>query len=146
MDEQQGEFRFNPPNKGWIKVYGKISVEQISDVLQRAVEASAGLSYFLLEVDISDMDGATPEARRVSAKFFKEMPPFAFAVLGGTFAQRTIAKLVLKATEMLHKDNRLISEFFADIASANVWLDAQGKSFETTGTWIKSRRPSESRE
>lgn len=133
MVDLRGEFRFTPPNKGWIKVYGKISVEQISEVLQGAVEASSGLPYFLLQVDISEMAGATPEARSASAKFFKAMPPFAFAVVGGTFAQRTIAKIVLKATEMLHKDKKMVSAFFDTSESAMVWLDSQGKGFEAQG-------------
>ncbi|WP_266221608.1 hypothetical protein [Paraliomyxa miuraensis] len=133
MDDQRGEFRFTPPNRGWIKVFGRVSEEQVSEVLRGAVDASVGLPYFLMEVDISEMEGATPEARRVSAKFFHQMPPLAFAVLGGTFAQRTIAKLVLKASEMLLKDNKQVSAFFSDHESADKWLETRAKHFETHG-------------
>jgi hypothetical protein len=135
MDDQRGEFHLTAPNRGWLKVYGKVSEEQVTLVLQEAIEAAAGLPYFLLEVDISAMDGATPEARRASAKLFREMPPLAFAVLGGTFAQRTIAKIVLKASEMLQKDNGQVSAFFADSESARGWLESQGVAFESKGKY-----------
>lgn len=135
MDEQRGEFRFTPPNKGWLKVYGKVSEDQIAEILKQAAEASSGLPYFLLEVDISEMDGATPEARRVTAKYFREMPPLALAILGGSFAQRTIAKLVLKAAQILQGENKDASDFFTDQQSAAAWLEMEAAHFQSKGSF-----------
>jgi len=131
MPNKPGEFRAHPPNRAWIKVYGKIQEDEISAVLEEVLAFSEKLTYLLLEIDISDMSGATPEARRVSAKLFNQMPPIAYALVGGTFTQRALAKLVLKAVELLRGKERQVFSFFPTSEGAIKWLDMQSREFET---------------
>lgn len=127
---QPGEFRAHPPNRAWVKAFGKIEEDDIAALLQQVLDYAEGFPYLLLEINISEMTGATPEARRVSSKLFNQMPPIAFALVGGTFAQRTLAKLVIKAVEVLRGKGRLVSAFFASSEEAVEWLEMQGREFE----------------
>ena len=133
MSSEPGEFRAHPPNRAWVKAIGKIEEDGISVLLQQVLDFSEGFPYLLLEIDISEMTGASPEARRVSSKLFNQMPPIAFALVGGTFAQRTLAKLVIKAVEVLRGKGRLVSSFFATTEEALEWMEGQGREFEQRG-------------
>jgi hypothetical protein len=79
--------------------------------------------YLLLEADMSHIDGATPEARKIAADRLDALPDRAIAVVGGSFAQRIIAKLVLTALSMLGRKGRSEARFFSDSQSARNWLN-----------------------
>ncbi|MCA9704597.1 MAG: STAS/SEC14 domain-containing protein [Myxococcales bacterium] len=131
MSESLGEFRWEPPCHATISFDGTITEDQARYLLQQTADHSAGLPYVLMTVDISRMDKATPESRRVSAQIMKQMPPRVIAVIGGTFSQRIVSKLVLKATEILGGGLQA-SAFFRDEDEAKVWLDEQTRIFEST--------------
>jgi len=124
-----GEYRFVAPCTVQIKFHGKIDEAQARSLLGRAAERAVGLPYVLLEVDISEMAGASPESRRISAELLRSMPYRIIAVHGGSFAQRIIAKLVVKASEML-SDGRQISSFFEHEADAQAWARAQAATLD----------------
>ncbi len=133
MTDQQGTFEFCPPNKARIKLHGKVGVEQIKRILEQVFDHADGQPFFLLEVDISEMNGATPQARELSAKFVRKMPPLAFGMIGGAFVQRTLSKLVLTATALLGGKHRQTSAFFATSEDATSWFEEQAEAYESTG-------------
>lgn len=129
MSEPPGQFRWDPPHYAWIKFENRISEEQAGRLLQQVLDHSAELPFVLMTVDIEDMAGASPESRRVSAQIMKKMPRRAIAVIGGSFSQRVVSKLVLTATEILG-GGRQVSAFFKDPSLVRAWLDAQARAFE----------------
>ncbi|MEM7160741.1 MAG: hypothetical protein AAF799_48355 [Myxococcota bacterium] len=133
MTEKPGEFWAFPPNRARVKVYGNIEEAEISRVLMQVLDFSQGTDFLMLEIDISEMTGATPEARRVSAKIFGEMPAMAFALVGGSFSQRALAKLVLKAVELLRGKKRQVVSFFKESEPAVSWLEQQGEHYTANG-------------
>lgn len=81
--------------------------------------------YFLNEYNIEQMEGATPEGRGHAAERLKTLPQRAIAIVGGSFAQRTLGKLVLKASLMLDvsgKNN--VGSMFKTEGEARAWLNA----------------------
>jgi hypothetical protein len=126
MSESEGEFRFQPPHSVWFKFQGQITEQQARNLLGQAVAHSVELPFLLMTVDISEMTGTTPESRRISADLLRSLPPRAIAVLGGTFGQRILAKLVLKATEMLNAGMQ-VSAFFDGPDAADAWLRQQAR-------------------
>lgn len=132
-DESLGHYEFYPPDRVWIKVERKVTKEQVEKLLGRAVEQGQDMPYLLLAVDITDLDGATPEARQASAEFIRKMPPRALALVGGNFAQRVITKLVLKAAQALDRTGGTRFEFVADNDAATKWLVSQGEEFRAKG-------------
>ena len=133
MTSQRGEYHFRPPNKGRLKVIGMVDAEQLSGVWESALASAKDLPYFLLEADITEMDGQSPEARKATIKYFHSLPPFAIAVVASTFAQRAIGKLVIKASRILstNQGNLQASDFFKDSVQANEWLDRQVDMLKT---------------
>lgn len=128
MSDNLGVFRWEDPHYAWIKFHKTITEDQARFLMQQTVDRSIQLPFVLMTVDITDMTGATPESRRVSAQIMEQMPPRAIAVIGGSFAQRMVCKLVLKATEIL-SGGRQTSSFFKDESQAREWLDSQGEMF-----------------
>jgi len=129
MSNEQGDFRWEDPCFAHLKFEGRITEAQIDALFTPLVVRASELPYVLMTVDITEMSGASPESRRQTAKLMEEIPPRAIAVIGGTFSQRMVSKLVLKATELLGK-TRQISAFFAEPDAARTWLEEQGGVFD----------------
>ena len=90
MSDNLGVFRWEDPHYAWIKFHKTITEDQARFLMQQTVDRSIQLPFVLMTVDITDMTGATPESRRVSAQIMEQMPPRAIAVIGGSFAQRMV--------------------------------------------------------
>ena len=73
----------------------------------------------------------SPEARRIAAERFLKLPDRAIAMVGGGFAQRLFAKLVLTAVSMLSRNPRNASEFFQDVESARTWLREYAAKYQS---------------
>ena len=104
-----------------VKFFGILEGPELHGLFDWMAEAVKGLPYFVIEADMSAIQGATPEARKIAADRLRNMPDFAIALVGGSFAQRIIAKLVLTAVEMLSR-GKTKSGFFRDQESSRVWL------------------------
>ncbi len=117
-------FQFFPPAHVCFKFVGKVDIDQARLRLDRLAELVKDQRYFHLTVDMSDFDGTTPDARRYSAETLKRLPVRSIGIVGGAFAQRTMAKLVLKAAEMLSGERRQFSKFFKDLEGATDWHES----------------------
>ncbi len=87
--------------------------------------------YFLWEVNVSELDGMTASARRIAADSLVRLPDRAIAVVGGKFAEKILAKLVLTAVTILDSTprNNQVS-FFTDSDSARAWLHDYGANYK----------------
>jgi hypothetical protein len=101
--------------------------------LMEAMEQSVGNEpYFLLEADVRAVKAVSAEARRIAAERFLRLPDRAIAMVGGGFAQRLFAKLVLTAVYMLSRNPRNASEYFQDSESARAWLRDYAARYEAS--------------
>lgn len=117
----QSTFEFVEPCTGRIRLVGKVEAEDLRFLFDQLEEHIRGQPYFLLEVDMSDIDSTTPEARRLAAERLGRWQRHALAVVTSSFAGRMIAKLVLTANDMLN-GGRTKSGFFKDLDGARQWL------------------------
>ncbi|MEX1368450.1 MAG: STAS/SEC14 domain-containing protein [Nannocystaceae bacterium] len=118
---QTTEFEVVEPAFVSVRFHGSLDVDEALAVFDAIDEAVAGESYCLMEAFMTHIEGASPEARRVSAERLKTIPHMAMAVVGGSFAQRMLAKLVLTAVNMIGS-HELVAKFFKDSESARAWL------------------------
>ncbi|MEX1369101.1 MAG: STAS/SEC14 domain-containing protein [Nannocystaceae bacterium] len=79
--------------------------------------------YFLWMVDVVDLTGMSPSARRICAERLRRLPDRAIAIVNAKFSQRILVKLVLTAVAMLDSTQRNNEvSFFEDRESAKAWL------------------------
>jgi hypothetical protein len=116
------DFEYVPPRLVSIRFHGTLDEEESRAVMDAIETQVANEPYVLLEVNMSGIDGATPEARKIAADRLDALPERAIAIVGGSFAQRIIAKLVLTALSMLGKKGKNEARFFTDSESARTWL------------------------
>jgi len=79
--------------------------------------------YRLVLIDTTEAGSVTPEARREMVRWNREQKqPGAVAILGASFAVRTLAKMVLVAIRALTK-RKLDFDFFDSEVEARAWLE-----------------------
>jgi hypothetical protein len=128
---EPGLFKFTPPRHCWFRFQGEVDEHQVRRLLDQIADAVAGLPYFYLTIDMSEFVKDTIAARRAGAEIMRTLPPRAVAVVTADWSKRVVAKLVFKGSELLAgKHRRQFSEFFADEATANAWLDSMTETLE----------------
>lgn len=106
---------------------GDVSGDDIHAIFERLEPWIKGLPYWLFDVDISGLGQVSLEARRIAAERLGKTPGYAMALHGGSLAQRAVATLVLKLSE-LFSGNRDVSNTFAkDAAAARAWLQQEDR-------------------
>jgi hypothetical protein len=128
----QSTFEFTEPDMGRIRLVGNVDHEELDYIFQLLEDRVATRPYFLLEVNMSDIKGASPEARRLAAQRLGGWQQHALAVVTTSFAGRMIAKLVLTANDLLNR-GRTSSAFFKEGESAAQWLVSRREVFESEG-------------
>jgi hypothetical protein len=108
-----------------VRFHGRLEADEITAVLDQIEEFVKNEPFFAFEAHMTHIDGASPEARRITAERLRRLPPWAIGVVGGGFAQRTLAKLVLTAISILSSGDKIVTAFFEDSDSARVWLRQQ---------------------
>lgn len=119
--EARVEFEFIEPCLIVLKIHGFFDVESATDTIQKMEDAVMGKPYFLLESDMSMIDGASPEARATVIQGLNRLPARAIAVIGGSFGQRVLGRLIIKAAVLLGKTNT-VGKFFSTKEAAREWL------------------------
>ncbi len=126
----QSTFEFCSPCTGRIRLVAHVEHDELQRLFD-ALEANVvGLPYFLLELDMVDIESTAPEARRLTAERLGRWQRHALAVVTGSFAGRMIAKLVLTANERVNH-GRTKSAFFDDLEPARAWLEQCGEDLKT---------------
>jgi hypothetical protein len=108
-----------------VRFHGKLEADEITAVLDQIEAFVKDEPFFAFEAHMGNIDGASPEARRITADRLRQLPPWAIGVVGGGFAQRTLAKLVLTAVSILSSGDKIVNRFFDDSDSARAWLRQQ---------------------
>ncbi|MEM9453238.1 MAG: STAS/SEC14 domain-containing protein [Myxococcota bacterium] len=124
---QTTDFEVLGPRFIHLGLHGKFTADEATAVFDAIEERVKDEPYFLLEVDMSDVKGASPESRRISAEKLGSLPPRAIAIVSQSFAQRMIAKLVLTAVSLLGDRHKNVSQYFSTQAEAHEWLLAYDK-------------------
>lgn len=102
----------------FVGVFDEADAVRIMDEMEKVV---ADEPFFMFEVDILELTGATPEGRRIAAERFRPLPRRAIAVVGGNFKQRLLASLVVRALLWLDK-GKTEAAYFADREEARRWM------------------------
>lgn len=123
----KGDVECLEPNLVTMRLQGKVEQRDLSTLFDRFEPFVVDQPFFLIAVDMREVKGATPEARRIAADRLASLPKFYIAVITAGFAQRMIAKLVLTAHEMLNRGHST-SGFFDDDDSAKAWLLERGEA------------------
>lgn len=102
----------------FVGVFDEADATRIMDEMEKVV---AGEPFFMFEVDILELTGATPEGRRIAAERFRQLPRRGIAVVGGNFKQRLLASLVIRALLWLDK-GKTEAQYFTDRDEARRWM------------------------
>lgn len=108
---------FSSKNRGELEEEDTIG---LMDVIEGQVH---GEDHFAWEVEVGNLTGMSPAARRVCAERLRKLPDRAIAVVNAKFAQRVLVNLILTAVAMLdgsQRNNKVA--FFDDSAKAREWL------------------------
>jgi hypothetical protein len=116
------ELEHVPPQLVRLKVEGDLGGDDVHAIFERIEPWIAGQPFWLFEIDISRLGMASLEARRAAAERIGKTPAYAMALVGGSLAQRAIATLFLKLSELFSGNRDIAHKFLKDAASARAWL------------------------
>ncbi len=114
----------------WLQ--GKIEQSQVERLFDQLAEVVHDLPYFFLVIDLADFKGDTPEARRHSSDRFKELPPRAVAIIADSFVQRTMAKVLFTAIELLSGDRRQYTKILKREDPIQPWFESMIPTLEAS--------------
>lgn len=129
MAELSDRFRLEhvPPHLVSLKFEGDLGREDVEAIFDRIERWVAGKPFWLFEIDISRLDQAGVDARRAAAERIGKTPAYAMALCGGTLAQRALATLFLKLSELFSGNRDIVHKFVKDPADARAWLLEEGR-------------------
>lgn len=116
-----------PPHLVRLKFEGDLGSDDVVAIFERIEPWIAGQPFWLFEIDISALKEASQEARRAAAERIGNTPPYSMALFGGSLAQRAIATLFLKVSELFSGSKDVSTKFIKDGESARAWLVEEGR-------------------
>jgi hypothetical protein len=134
-----GKFQFNPPNHATFWLQDKIEQAQVERLFAQLGAAVRDQPYFFLTIDLKDFKGDTPEARRYSSDRFKELPPRAAAIIADSFVQRTMAKLLFTAIELLAGERRQFTKIMKREDPIEPWFESMIPTLEAAARDLKGK-------
>lgn len=121
---------FEPPHLVSVTFFDLVDEDQVMEAFDR-VEAHIGrLPFYLLELRTHEIVGATPSGRRLAAERMKALPERAMTVVGGNFAQRTLANLLLKAAQVLERERSNDYRVCRTPEESRSWLEERARTRE----------------
>ena len=111
-----------PPQLVRLKVEGDLDGHDIHAIFERIEPWIAGQPFWLFEIDISGLTASSVEARRAAAERIGKTPAYAMALVGGSLAQRAMATLFLKLSELFSGSRDIAHKFVKDGPAARAWL------------------------
>lgn len=128
---KQSLLEFVEPRCVRVHFRGEIDLEESTRIMDFIEAKVKGEPYFLYKAIITEIEGATPDGRGHAADRLKDLPQRAIAIIGGSFAQRVLVNLVLKASIMLDRSaNKNLGSTFKTEEEADVWLAAYASARE----------------
>lgn len=111
-----------PPRLVRLKFEGDLGRDDVVAIFERIEPWIAGQPFWLFEIDISALKEASQDARRVAAERIGNTPPYSMALFGGSLAQRAIATLFVKVSELFSGSKDVSTKFIKDGEAARAWL------------------------
>lgn len=108
-----------------VQVFGALDGESMGMLMDAIESYVMGEPYCLFEAVITHMAMISADGRRIAVDRLLQMPQISLAVVGGNFAQKVSAKLVMTAVTVLGPRERIRSAFFDDEDEARRWLREQ---------------------
>jgi hypothetical protein len=137
---EPGKFQFTPPNHAAFWLQGKIEQPQVERLFAQLTAAVSGQPYFFLTIDLVDFKGDTPEARRYSSDRFRELPPRAAAIIADSFMQRTMAKVLFTAIELLAGERRQFTKIMKREDPIEPWFQSMIPTLEAAAQDFKEKQ------
>lgn len=107
------------------KFVGDLTVEHMPSFRALNSRYFENNGYVLILVDASSAGTMTPEARRLSAEYRRELRYVsATAIFGSSLVTHALAALLFKASKLVSGQS-VEHEFFRSESAARAWLDAQ---------------------
>lgn len=104
---------------------GHISREELASALD-VIEHQARNGPLFWLVDLTRLAGLTPEARRLLSQRDARAFLRAIVLVGGSFHQRVLATLVIRAVRLFWRHKTHVPfAFFADEPTARAWIEAE---------------------
>lgn len=108
-----------------IRLEGDYTLDVAIYVYEHIERAGNEFGYRLNLIDVRRAGTITPDARRYLLERRKgSTTPSVVAIVGASFAVRTVAHMVTRALGLLTKSYVAV-EFFAEEIAAHAWIDAQ---------------------
>ncbi|TKD12780.1 STAS/SEC14 domain-containing protein [Polyangium fumosum] len=120
-------YRFEAPDLFVIRVVGDVSLSDTQAMFERieTFSGKAGRPIFWLS-DISGLGQVTPDARKFPLALDATRWLRATVVFGGSFHQRLVANLVMKAIPLLRPSRQMRPlSFFPTEAEARAYVEAE---------------------
>lgn len=117
--------RFEPPSLVALEVQGDIPAEQTEQLFDEIERHVAHQPFWLFEVDISRLESANADTRRVGADRMSKLPPYSMTVFGGSFAQRTVARVFFGAMDLLVRSGSNRHKACSTREESRAWLEAE---------------------
>jgi hypothetical protein len=116
-----------PPHLVRLKFEGDLGSDDVIAIFERIEPWIAGQPFWLFEIDISALKDSSQDARRAAAERIGNTPPYSMALFGGSLAQRAIATLFVKVSELFSGSKDVSTKFIKDGESARAWLQEEGR-------------------
>lgn len=114
---------FDPPRLVSITFYDMVDEDQVMEAFDRVESLVGRLPFYLLELHTKEIAGATPLGRRMAAERMRALPERAMTVVGGDFAQRTLANLLVKAAQVLERERNNDYKICKTTEESRAWLE-----------------------
>ncbi len=114
---------FHAPSTMHLTFTGDIEAEHAARVIEECGTQTEGKPFIIL-LHTPGMKGVSPQARKVFADGFKEMPLVAAGFIGASIRTRAIATFVVAAINVL-RDKKMAVSFFDDDNAARSWAAEQ---------------------
>jgi hypothetical protein len=114
---------FEEPDIIFMKAVGYMSVEDGTELLRRQTEFARGRSHAFFLIDMTELEGFSPEVRRRVAEMLKDSPLRGMASYGASLKARVAAKLIITAINLFSAEGRLNPmHFVATESEARAWI------------------------
>jgi hypothetical protein len=121
----ENSLRLEPPETVSARIRGVLNVEATRELLGAMRRLCEGKARIFLLGDISGLQGMPGDARKVAAELLLGIPVASTAIFGASFAQRVVATLADKTSNLIRGSSAYETRFFATEAQARAWLGQQ---------------------
>lgn len=121
---------WEPPDLLLMQYRGHLTAAHIERAVAESKRCIGEQPYHIALLDISKLQGMTPEARKIAVASSDAVNIRGVAVIGASFHFKVLGRLLGRAAQLVYraKDNPL--EFFDSEAEARVWLKERTRLLE----------------